>query len=162
MRMVGSRRLLALGAVAVTGAAAAGATVAVETSGGGSQTVVVRDRDGDTVTRLPLPADGRFALAYRHSYYGAPAEERFVRDGRGFRLEEIASPRAAVLDYYALDGPRGRDGGWLTLRPRRAAATEELALIATGVGRRTLVAGDRRVPLHDGAPRHLTIAVEKR
>ena len=122
----------------------------------------MRDRDGDTVTRLSLPADGRFALAYRHSYYGAPAEERFVRDGRGFRLEAIASPRAAVLDYYALDGRRGRDGDWLTLRPRRTATTEKLTLIATGIGRRTLVAGERRVPLHDGEPRHLTIAVEDR
>jgi hypothetical protein len=149
-----ARRLCAVGAVAAPVAAIAGMP------GAGDPRVVVRDRGGATVARVGLPADGRFALAYRHSYYGAPAEERFVRDGDGFRLEAVASPRAAVLDYYALEGARRHEGRWKSLRPRRPARYRRLSLIATEVGRRTLVAGGRRVPLYAAEPRHLTIAVE--
>jgi hypothetical protein len=130
--------------------------------GAGGPSVIVRDQRGITVARAALPADGRFALAYRHSYYRAPAQERFVRDGAGFRLESVASPRAAVLDYYALPGRRGRDGRWLTLRPRDAAHYRRLALIGTPTGRRTLVVGAQRIPLYGPRPRHLTIAVEAR
>jgi hypothetical protein len=67
-----------------------------------------------------------------------------------------------VLDYYALEGRRGRDGGWLTLRPSHAPPRRRLALIATAIGRRTLVVGSRRVALHGPRPRHLTLAVEDR
>lgn len=157
------RRLVALGALA---AVAAAIPAAIGVAGGVSAaepSVVVRDRDGATVARVALPADGRFALAYRHSYYRAAAEERFVAgEDDGFRLDAIASPRSAVLDYYALEGRRARDGGWLTLRPRRMPPRRRLALIATAVGRRTLVVGSRRVALYGAHPRHLTIAVEDR
>ncbi len=156
-----ARRLAAAGAVAVPLAAAATGLAAGR--GGGDPAVVVRDRAGAVVARATLPADGRFALAYRHSYYRAPAEERFAGDGHGgFALRALASPRAAVLDYYALAGRRGRDGRWLTLAPRDAPRYRRLSLIATRTGRRTLVAGHRRIPLYGARARHLTISVEDR
>jgi hypothetical protein len=157
-----ARRPLVVAALAVPlAAAAAGAAMGARAIDGPA--VVVRDSGGATVARVALPADGRFALAYRHSYYGAPAQERFAGDGRGgFRLRALASPRAAVLDYYALAGHRARDGRWLTLAPRRAPRYTSLRLIATPTGRRTLVVGTRRVPLFGAGARHLTLAVEDR
>ena len=152
-------RMLVVGAVVVAAAAVASGVAAGRA--GDEPVVVVRDRGGSTVARLALPGDGRFALAYRHSYYRAPAQERFARDGRGgFRLRALASPRSAVLDDYAVEGRRGRDGRWLTLTPRTAPRYRRLSLIATDTGRRTLVVGARRVPLYGGGARHLTLAVE--
>jgi Domain of unknown function (DUF1850) len=121
---------------------------------------VVRDQQGDEIVRTELPEDGSFALAYRHSYYGAPARERFASSGSGFRLREIASPRAAVLDYYALAGERSRSGGWLHLVPTERRRYERLPLIATATGRRTLLIGGERIPLYRREARHLTITVE--
>ena len=67
-----------------------------------------------------------------------------------------------MLDYYEVEGGRCRSGGWWTLRLARPARFERMALAATAVGRRTLVAGGERAPLfgRDGRARHLTIAVE--
>ena len=119
--------------------------------------VVVRDAGGDVVAEAALPADGRFALAYRHSVYEAPAEERFraLEDGR-FALESVASPSRRVLEYYELEGriARGR------LVPAHAARFTTMALAATERGRRTLVVGDDRVPLYGGHARHLRIELE--
>jgi Domain of unknown function (DUF1850) len=121
---------------------------------------VVRDQEGDEVVRTELPESGAFALAYRHSYYGAPAKEVFTASGSGFRLTGIASPRAAVLDYYALAGERTRRRGWLHLVPAERRRYERLPLIATATGRRTLLAGGERIPLYGREARHLTITVE--
>jgi hypothetical protein len=122
--------------------------------------VVATDRDGRTVAELP--ADDGFALSYRHSYYRQPAVERFRVTDDGFELTEISSPSEAVLDYYDVPGTRAHRAGWWTLRPSTPARFERMPLAATAVGRRTLLAGDRRVPLYraDGRPVHLTIAVE--
>jgi hypothetical protein len=149
------RRLLVAGAAAAPLALAA-ATLA----GDGARAVVVRDEGGDEVVRAALPASGYFALGYRHSYYDAPAQERFEADGGGFRLSSLASPRAAVLDYYALPGRRTREGTWLRLTPREHRRYERLALIATADGQRTLLVGARRFPLYGPDARHLTITVE--
>jgi hypothetical protein len=137
--------VLALGALAFTG---------------GSPHVVARGDDGDVVADLRLPATGVFALEYRHSYYGEPARETFRADEGGFELVAISSPREAVLDYYELEGSRSRRGGVWTLRPARRPRFEQMALAATAVGRRTLVAGDRRVPLYGGGDVHLRLGVE--
>ena len=127
---------------------------------GGSPHVVARTSDGDVVAELRLPASGEFALEYRHSYYRQPARETFrVRGDGDFELAAISSPSEAVLDYYEIEGERSRRGGWWTLRPARPARFDEMALAATGVGRRTLVSGTRRAPLY-GGPVHLRIAVE--
>ena len=122
--------------------------------------VVLRDAGGDVVIREALTPGGDFALAYRHSYYGAPAREIF-RAGRGrFSLRALASPSAAVLDYYALPGRRTRGGGWVRLELSQRPHYRHLSLIATTTGRRTLVVGDRSVPLYRAGARHLTLTVE--
>jgi hypothetical protein len=68
-----------------------------------------------------------------------------------------------VLDYYELEGRRSRSGGWWTLRLARPVRFDDLALAATRVGRRTLVVGDRRLPLFPigSAAAHVRIAVEE-
>ncbi len=123
--------------------------------------VAARDERGGGVS-LPLPADRSFALRYRHSLIGAPAEARFRADERGFALEAIASPSRAVLDYYERAGRVGREGDRWVLRLDRPARFRTMALAATGVGRRTLVAGPRSAPLYPAGGRvaHLEIGVE--
>jgi hypothetical protein len=126
---------------------------------GGAPAVVARAGD-DEVARLALPPSRTFALEYRHSYYRQPARETFRAAGDGsFSLVAVSSPSEAVLDYYEIDGARSRHDGWWTLRPARPAQFEGMALAATAVGRRTLVAGDGRAPLY-GGPVHLVLAVE--
>jgi hypothetical protein len=148
--------------------AAAASAVAAALAGGAAVSaddpvrVVATDRDGDAVAGLALPRSGAFALTYRHSYYRRPAVERFAAvDDGSFRLVEIASPSEAVLDYYDVPGTRARRGGWWTLKLARPARFERMRLIATALGRRTLVADGRRAPLYEKARAvHLTITVE--
>ena len=130
-------------------------------AGCGGRSVVVHDEDGSVLAKARLPASGRFALEYRHSYYRVAARESFAADSSGFRMIEVASPSEAVLDYYEIEGTRSRRDGVWTLRPARPARFDELALAATAVGRRTLVAGDRRVPLYGGDDVHVRLGVER-
>ena len=127
---------------------------------GGSPHVVARAADGDVVAELRLPPSGEFALEYLHSYYRRPARETFRATSDGFELVAVSSPSEAVLDYYEIAGARERRGGHWTLRPARRARFETMALAATAVGRRTLVAGAARVPLYGGEV-HLRLAVER-
>lgn len=128
---------------------------------GDPERVVVRDEGGGVVAAAELPRDRRFALDYLHSYYRAPAQERFVASDGAFRLESVASARAAVLDYYELEGRRARDGRRLRLFPRASRRYRRLPLIASSTGRRTLVVGERRLPLYGPRARHLTIELER-
>ena len=130
--------------------------------GGGSPHIVARTTAREKVAELRLPASRTFALEYRHSYYRRPARETFrVRDDGAFELVAISSPSEAVLDYYEIEGVRvRRDGRW-TLRPARPARFESMALAATAVGRRTLVAGNERMPLYGSGDVHLKLAVER-
>ena len=156
-------RRRALAAAAAVSALAAGAGAAVAGQGDDGVRVVAQERDGGRVAALELPRSGAFALAYRHSYYRRPALERFRAAADGsFRLVAISSPSQAVLDYYEVEGTRSRRDGWWTLRLARPARFERMALAATALGRRTLVAGGERVPLYraGGRAAHLTIAVE--
>ena len=125
--------------------------------------VVARGEDGRVVAREELPGSGRFEVEYVHSYYGAPAVERFVADGEGgFALVGISSTSDAVLDYYAVGGRKGTDGRWSSLRLDREQSFEELPLIGTAKGRKTLVVSGERSPLFgEGGPVHLTLRVEK-
>jgi hypothetical protein len=137
------------------------ALVGLAVAGGGSPEVVARAPDGAEVARVALPTSGEFALEYRHSYYRVPARETFrVADDGSFALVAVSSPSEAVLDYYEIEGARVRRGGVWTLRPAAPARFEEMALAATAVGRRTLVAGDRRAALWGGDV-HLRIGVEQ-
>jgi hypothetical protein len=148
----------ALAAALAVGGAAAWSTHAAE-----GPRVVVRTASGEEVTAARLGARGEFGLAYRHSVHRVAAEERFrAAPGGGFALVAIASPSEAVLDYYAIDGRRRRAGGRWLLAPARPPRFDSLALAATRVGRRTLVAGNRRAPLWraDGRAAHLRITVE--
>ena len=129
-------------------------------AGCGGPEVVARDGDGATVASAPLPADGHFALTYRHSVYEAAAEERFRATGGGFVLDSIASRDGRVLDYYELDGARTREGDRWVLRPDHPARFTTMPLAATRRGQRTLVAGGARVPLY-GGPVHLRLVVEQ-
>jgi hypothetical protein len=137
------------------------ALVGLALSGGQSTDVVARGADGATVARVALPASGEFALEYRHSYYRVPARETFrVADDGSFALVAVSSPSEAVLDYYEIEGTRTRRGGVWTLRPAAPARFDTMALAATAVGRRTLVAGGRRAALWGGDV-HLRIGVER-
>ncbi len=138
--------------------ALAGALLA---AGCGGREVVVRDDGGRVLVKAALPEDGRFALAYRHSYYRVPARERFEAGDSGFRMVGVESPSEAVLDYYALAGAK-TPGRWMALAPAQPRRFERLPLIATTTGRRTLEVGGERYPLYAKAPRHLTIEVEAR
>jgi hypothetical protein len=155
VRAARSRRLVLAGV-----SVAALLTAGLSAVGEAPRAVVVRDAAGEVIAREALRGGGEFALAYRHSYYGAPAREVFTAEPSGFALRELVSPSAAVLDYYSLDGRRTRSGRWIRLSLRDRRRYERLPLIATSTGRRTLVVGDRRVPLYGAAARHLTMTVE--
>jgi hypothetical protein len=106
----------------------------------GAWSVVALDAaTGRPVAARPLPATGTFALAYVHSAYRAPTAELFTAAGRHFTMYAVASPNEAVLDYYAVPGPRARHAGWWMLRLDRPVVLGELSLIGTPIGRRTLV-----------------------
>jgi hypothetical protein len=124
--------------------------------------VVVRDEGGREVVRTRLPESGRFALEYVHSVYRAEVSEIFAAEaGGGFRLVAIASASEAALDYYALEGRREVRDGRRRLEPAGSPRLERLPLVATGVGRRTLVVGGRRLPLYAAgrAPARLELTV---
>jgi hypothetical protein len=136
-------------AAAVLVAAALAVAAAMTGLGGDGPAVVVADERGRQLASVRLPEGGRFALQYRHSVYQAEVTETFAATGGGFRLVAVASPSEAVLDYYELEGRRGRDGGWWRLEPDATPRLDALPLLATEVGRRTLVVEDRRLPLFD-------------
>jgi hypothetical protein len=158
---LGRGRTLAGAALLV--AVAAAALVAVPWRDAGDPAVVVADERGRELAAVPLPPSGRFALRYRHSVYRAEVTETFAASGDGFRLVAVASPNEAVLDYYELEGRRGRDGGWRRLEPDASPSLHALPLLATEVGRRTLVVEDRRLPLFEpgGAPARLVLSVRR-
>jgi hypothetical protein len=157
-----SARVVAAAVLVVAGVAAAAGLVAGLRPGGGDPAVVVADERGREVASVPLPEAGRFALSYRHSVYRAEVTETFAVADGGFRLVAIASPSEAVLDYYELEGRRVADHGW-RLEPATTPRLEALPLVATEVGRRTLVVGDRRLPLFTpgGSPAHLVLSIHR-
>jgi len=126
--------------------------------------VVVHDQAGRELARAALPGSGRFALEYRHSYYGARARESFrAGQGRDFKVAAIESPSEAVLDYYSIDGrKRASRDGWIALVPATPRRYRRLSLIATPTGRRTLAVGDRRFPLFaPSRAAHLTLSIDR-
>ena len=157
-----SARVVAAVVLVAAGVAVAVGLVAGLRPGGDDPAVVVADERGREVASVPLPEAGRFALSYRHSVYRAEVTETFAVADGGFRLVAIASPSEAVLDYYELEGRRVDDHGW-RLEPAATPRLEALPLVATEVGRRTLVVGDRHVPLFTpgGSPAHLVLSIHR-
>ena len=157
-----SARVVAAVVLVAAGVAAAAGLVAGLRPGGDDPAVVVADERGREVANVPLPEAGRFALSYRHSVYRAEVTETFAVADGGFRLVAIASPSEAVLDYYELEGRRVAEHGW-RLEPAATPRLEALPLVATEVGRRTLVVGDRRLPLFTpgGSPAHLVLSIHR-
>ncbi|GAA4080505.1 hypothetical protein [Nonomuraea soli] len=83
-----------------------------------------------------------------HSIYHAPSAELFVADGRRFTMYAVVSLSGGVLDYYALEGRRTRlTGGRFRLDLDEPVTYSSIDLLATSLGQRTLVAGDRCLPL---------------
>jgi hypothetical protein len=114
----------------------------------GSPSIVAVRAGGAVAAARPLPAGGSFALFYEHSAYRAPTVEVFAVAGHRFTMYAVASLNEAVLDYYEVEGVRSRLLGWWVLRLRAPQTIDELSLIATPVGLRTLVAGPECVPLY--------------
>lgn len=111
--------------------------------------LVIRLPDGTQLARVPLAADGEFALRYRNSLYGSLVEERFTA-GTGQRMElvELAADELAVLEeYYAIDDPARRtpagDSRSWTAEPRAPVILESLMVAATDLGERTLIVEGR-------------------
>lgn len=123
--------------------------------------VVVTDAAGAVVAAVPLERGG-FSLTYRHSVYEVAVSEDFeVGEDGALRMAAVRSEREAVLDYYALEGSRSRDGSGWRLDVAEPVSFRQLPLAATSTGRRTLVGRGVEVALWEsGAPRHLTLAVE--
>ncbi|CAN5198500.1 hypothetical protein BH24ACT19_BH24ACT19_11110 [soil metagenome] len=124
---------------------------------------MVRDSDGDIISRSPLPGSGDFQIEYVHSYYDAPAIEHFTAGEDGdFELVGVSSPSEAVLDYYELEGRKEIEGELLHLVPDEPQELEALPLIGTWRGGRTLVVSGERFPLYsEGGARHLVVEVER-
>ncbi len=125
--------------------------------------VVVTDRQsGDLVGSVPLESSSKFALTYRHSYYGEPATERLRVDPTGhIVVDRIESPSLAVLDYYELTGATARRtaAGWAVDVPTDEPV-DELTVLASVIGRRTLVTGSSTLPLWppDGRARPVVVS----
>jgi hypothetical protein len=124
--------------------------------------VMVYDPGERTLARYQLPGSGDFEVQYVHSYYEAPASEHFVAEkDSSFELVEVSSPSEAVLDYYELEGRKEAEEGLLRLVPDEPQRFEELSVIGTEKGRRTLIVSDERFPLYEkDRPRHVTLRVE--
>lgn|GEM_PF-1190396 len=101
------------------------------------------------VERVPLVPGQTFGIRYRHSIFEVPVEERFAISSPGFVLVEVLSTTDRIEGYYAF--PRGRlesMPGHFRLLPGEVVTLDApLRVRATAVGRRTLVVGERCVPL---------------
>jgi hypothetical protein len=113
-------------------------------------TVVVIGPGGDVLARAPA-RDGTFALRYRNSLYGSPAEERYEvdTDGRMVLTGLWADELAVLEEYYAIDQAAARtDDGWSAPPARRDIVLDTLTVAATDLGERTLlVDGHAPIPL---------------
>jgi len=137
--------IVALVGLAGWGAVASGIVPAEDGSEQGSRAIVVRDYRGSVIASVPLHGD-RFAVSYRNSIYGTPAEERYrvLADGR-YRLRQIAAAQLAVLEEYysvssAPERARERDRQrWVVApNPERTPTFETLSIAATDLGQRTV------------------------
>jgi hypothetical protein len=88
-----------------------------------------------------------------------------------FEAEQPAAGRPAALQLVVVEhrlagrGDRDQAEAWplWRLEPAASPSLASLPLVAAEVGRRTLVVGDRRLPLYasGGAPAHLVLTVRR-
>ena len=142
--LAGATLALSLGAAAVLGPTSAGPSG----RSAADWLLVGRSQAGDVVLSVPLPKSS-FALRYRNSLYGSLAEERFTIDARGrLVLEELASDEAALLGEYYEVGQRPHRAPLSDARdwvapPAQQRALQELSVLATRHGQRTLIVEGR-------------------
>jgi hypothetical protein len=111
---------------------------------------------GRPLAWLSAPVDGVVALTYLHSLYGQPAREEFIVTPAGLQLVRLASPSLAVLEYYGRPEPPARVGAEYTIAvapcpvdaPCAEGPRQELAVLASARGRRSLEVAGRVVPLY--------------
>src|SRR5690606_37671390 len=84
-----------------------------------------------------------------HSIFGVEVEERLSLTSRGFALVEVTSTTDRIAEYYAFpNGRLQRVNDRFRLVPGEALIIPQPVRIrATAVGERTLVLGNRCVPL---------------
>ena len=112
--------------------------------------------DGRTIESLPLPPAGRFEMYFRQSIYDADAYESFVADGdAGFTLVALRSTNQGSWTTTR-SRRHPRLGPWIHMVLDRPQHFDRLPVVGTRLGRRTLIVGDRRLPLAgaDGSTRH--------
>ena len=130
----------------------------------GDPAVVVADERGREVASVPLPEVGPVRPVL--PALGLPG--RGDRDVRGqpaaasgwSRSPRPARPCSTTTSWRAA---AVADHGWRASSRPPPRAWTALPLVATEVGRRTLVVGDRRVPLFTpgGSPAHLVLSVRR-
>lgn len=131
---------------------------------GGLTVRVVDEARGVTLARLPAQGDQRLELRYVHSVYRQPAVEELEVTPAGLRLVRLASPSAAVMEYYARPEPvrPTAEGYEIRIAPETQAPAPRLELLVGETGRRTVVYAGRELPLHtlagEGARVSLTVA----
>lgn len=102
--------------------------------------IVVTDDDGRVLARLVLNESEEFSLRYRNSLFGTLAEERFVVDRGGFRLDELAAEQLAVLEeYYAVSEAPVLATDWWSAPPAYELELERLTVAATDLGERSIL-----------------------
>ena len=133
------------GLAVILAAAALAALAWSASSAEAPQVLAVRLTNGRELLRVPLGAEGEFALRYRNSVYGSLVEERFTigADGR-IELVEVAADELAVLEeYYTIAGPArpapAIDARAWTAAPGNVVSLSELIVAATDLGQRTLL-----------------------
>lgn len=123
--------------------------------------IVVLDRHaGARLATVWAERGEEIRLEYRHSVYEARGAEIFEVTGGGLRLVALESDSVAVLEYYARPERVVRTND--RYRIDVAAETfDELPLLPSVVGQRTLVHGAKRLRLDrlTTPPRPLTIRI---
>jgi hypothetical protein len=145
---LGRARWLALTAVALAIGWAAWPTAVVE---------VRDDATGATFARWALDEAAPLRLSYVHSIYRRPGTEEFRVGSLGLTLVRLASPSEAVLEYYARPEPIARAGDEYEVRVGAcrgvptcvgADAARRMTVLASALGRRTLLYAGHELPLY--------------
>lgn len=109
---------------------------------------IANDTSRRVIARVALRRETPLRLGYVHSVYRQPGIEEFVLRPDGLELVRLASPSAAVLEYYARPEPIRATGQAyeIRLKPERYVC---LPLRVSSVGRRTVAYAGRELPLHE-------------